>query len=51
MLWVFDHYKYFDSYSAGIDFRRQKLTSKVGPRAVRVKMTFRQLVQSDYCLI
>ena len=27
MLWVYDHYKYFDSYSAGIDFWRQNLTS------------------------
>ena len=36
MLWVDDHYKYFNSYSAGIDFRRQILTSKVYLRAVRV---------------
>ena len=27
MLWVYDHYKYFYSYSAGIDFRRQNLTN------------------------
>ena len=27
MLWVYGHYKYFDSYSAGIDFRRQIQTS------------------------
>ena len=27
LLWVYDHYKYFYSYSAGIDFRRQSLTS------------------------
>ena len=44
MLWVYAHYKYFYSYSAGIDFRRQtltcadvSLTTKVAPRAVRVK--------------
>ena len=37
MLWVYGHYKQFKSYSAGIDFRRQNLTSKVGPRADRVK--------------
>ena len=39
MLWVYDHYKYLFSYtcySAEIDFRRQILTSKVDPRAVRV---------------
>ena len=24
MLWVYDHYKYVDSYSAGIVFSRQK---------------------------
>ena len=27
MLWVYHHYKYAYSYSAGIDFRRQNLTS------------------------
>ena len=27
MLWVYGHYKYFYSYSAGIDFSRQNLTS------------------------
>ena len=27
MLWVCGHYKYFTSFSAGIDFRRQNLTS------------------------
>ena len=27
MLWVYGHYKYVNSYSAGIDFRRQNLTS------------------------
>ena len=39
MLWVYGHYKYFISYSAGIDFRRQNLrrqvqTSKVDPCTV-----------------
>ena len=46
ILWVYDHYNiYIYSCSAGIDFsrqesdvhRRQILTSKVDPRAVRVK--------------
>ena len=44
MLWFYGHYKYFDPYSAGIDFRRhesdvyrrQILTPKVDARAVRV---------------
>ena len=27
MLWVYDRYKYFYSYSAGIDFSGQNLTS------------------------
>ena len=43
MLWVYGHYKYVYSYSAGIDFSRQNLTStdmilmtKVYPRTVRV---------------
>ena len=45
MLWVYNHCKYFYSYSAGIDFRRQNLTSKrqnltskVYPCAVRVNL-------------
>ena len=38
MLWVFAHYEYFNSYSAGIDFRRQNLTSTVDPRAITVKL-------------
>ena len=37
MLLVYGHSKYVYSYSEGINFRRQKLTStKVDPRAVRV---------------
>ena len=36
LLWYYGHYKYFYSYSAGIDFRRQILTFKVDPRAARV---------------
>ena len=27
VLWGYDHYKYFDSYSARIDFRHQNLMS------------------------
>ena len=34
MGWVYDYYEYFDFYSAGTDFRRQNLTSKVDPRVV-----------------
>ena len=45
MLWVYAHYKYINSYSAGIDFRQDNLTSadvrfwrlKSDPRAVRVR--------------
>ena len=36
MIWVCSHYKYFYSFSAGIDFRRQILTPKAGPRTERV---------------
>ena len=43
MLWVYDQVKYFYNYSAGIDFRRQNVTStdvkssgKVDTRTVRV---------------
>ena len=38
MLWVYGHYKYFHSYSAGTDFTRQILTTKVGRGAVRVNV-------------
>ena len=34
MLWVYSHYKDFYSSSAGVDFRRQILTSWVDPRTV-----------------
>ena len=37
MLWVYGRYKCCYSDSAGIDFRRQILMSKIDPRAVRVK--------------
>ena len=37
MLWVYSHYKYAYSFSAGIDCRRQSLTSTIDPRAVKVK--------------
>ena len=36
MLWVSGSEKYFNSFSAGIVFISQNLTSKVGPRAERV---------------
>ena len=41
MLWVYGHKKYVYSYSAWIVriFSRQILTTKVDPRAVRVKET------------
>ena len=39
MLWVHGHYKYYYSYSAGIDFRREILTTKVDPRTVRFNHT------------
>ena len=52
MLWVYGHYKYFDSFSAGIDFRRQNLTSKVDPRAVSVntQLSSTLLVQPTNCV-
>ena len=37
VLLVYGNYKYFNSFSSGTDFRRQILTSEVGPRAERVK--------------
>ena len=40
MLLVYDPCKYFYSYTAGIDFRCQILTSKVDPRSVRIETTF-----------
>ena len=36
MLWVYGHYEYVDSYSAGIDPQNLTSTDKVYPRAVRV---------------
>ena len=38
MLWFYDHYKYFYSYSAEIDFSRQILTTKVDARAVSLRV-------------
>ena len=38
MLLVYRQYKYFYSYSAGIDFICQNLTSTVDPRTERVIM-------------
>ena len=37
MLWVYAHYEYFSSCSAGIDFKRQNPTSIDGLRTERVK--------------
>ena len=39
MLLVYGHYKYVDTYGAGIDFSRRNLktSDSVDPRAVRVK--------------
>ena len=45
MLWVYDHYKYFYSYSAGIDFSRQILTFKDDTHAGRVKFKYPNLFQ------
>ena len=36
MLWVYDHYKYFNSFNAGTVFIRQILMHKDGPRTERV---------------
>ena len=40
----------FYSFSAGIDFRRHNLTSKIGPRAQRVK-TFNPHSLLTSCLV
>ena len=51
MLWVYGHYKYFGSFSAGIVFIRQNLTYKDDPRTERVKkyITFGyKLLQTCY---
>ena len=48
MLWVYGHFKYFLSYSAGIDFRRQTLASKVDPRAVRVKTLSKPVFTTEH---
>ena len=42
------------SFSAGIDFRRQNLTSKVGPRAERVNISISiliSIVSEMYCVL
>ena len=41
--YFYDIYKYFHFYSAGIDFSRQFLTTKIGPRAVRVNFIFQAI--------
>ena len=43
MLCVYGHKKYCYSQSVRIDFRRQILTSKIDPRAVRVKWLCRDI--------
>ena len=47
MLWVYD-YKYLNSYSAGIDFKRRDLTSADCPRAVRVNHMIFFIARVDY---
>ena len=51
-LWVYDHYKYLYSYSAGIDcmdvYSRQILTSKVDPSAVRVRLFAKQENDNEF---
>ena len=41
MLWVYDHYKYFNSFSAGAVVIRQNLTSRDGPRTEKVNIDTR----------
>ena len=41
---LFSHYKYLYPYSAGMDFRRQNLTSKVDPRTERVNLMWASVV-------
>ena len=38
MLWVYDHYKYFNSFSAEIVFIRQNMMYKDCPRTERVNV-------------
>ena len=38
MLYFYGHYKYVYFYSTRLDYRRENLTSKVDPRAVRVNV-------------
>ena len=38
MLWVYDHYKYFNSFSAEIVFIRQNMMYKDSPRTERVNV-------------
>ena len=41
MLWVYDHYKYVNFFSAGTVFIRQNLMYKRGPHAERINIIFR----------
>ena len=51
MFWVYGNYKYFNSFSAVMDFSRLNLTSKVGPCAVRVNVTNLWYADIKICFI
>ena len=51
MLWVYGKYKYFNPYSAEIDFRRQILTYKVDPRTVWVNLCGVTIEISPNCIV
>ena len=56
MLWVYGHYNYCNSFSAGIVYRREILMSKDGPRTERVhpsttKVHFCRLTKKDFCVV
>ena len=46
MLWIYGHDKYFNSYSARIDFRRQILTSNVDSRGLKFELGWDSLSHS-----
>ena len=47
MLEVYGQHKYFNSYSAGIDFSWQHLATKIDPRAVKVNIEHYQKISSE----
>ena len=49
IFWVYGHYNLFSSFSVWTDFRRQNLTSKVGPRAEIVKHVKHIYLLVGYC--